>query len=155
MAEYVESPTWRHCSAVPTVCPMPHDIAVVAHPRVLGMELLGALDLLHLANQVVAERGRDPYYRVRLLAMGGNPLPTWSGTSLAATGDLEGDRDCVNTLLVVGGPHAHEEAEDPEFIAAVRRMAARADRVVGLCTGAFILGAAGLLDGKRATTHWM
>jgi hypothetical protein len=40
---------------------MAHDIAVVGHPRVLGMELMGALDLLHLANQVLVQQGRDPY----------------------------------------------------------------------------------------------
>ena len=134
---------------------MPHNIAVVAHPRVLGMELMGALDLLHLANQIVVERGRAPYYRVRLLSMGGAQLPTWSGVSLASTAKLEDDCGPIDTLVVVGGPHAHEAADDTEFAAAVRRTARRAERVVGLCTGAFILGAAGLLDGKRATTHWM
>jgi transcriptional regulator GlxA family with amidase domain len=92
---------------------------------------------------------------VRLLAPGGGALPTWSGIDLASDGRLEGYRGSIDTLVVVGGLHAHEQAEDEKFVAAVRRVAERAGRVVGLCTGAFILGAAGLLDGKRATTHWM
>ncbi|HEX3826813.1 MAG TPA: GlxA family transcriptional regulator [Sporichthyaceae bacterium] len=134
---------------------MSHEIAVVAHPRVLGMELMGALDLLHLANQVLAERGRPAYYRTRLLAQGGGPLPTWSGVDLASVAKLETYHGPVDTLVVVGGLHAHEQAQDAAFVASIRRVAQRAERVVGLCTGAFILGAAGLLDGKRATTHWM
>jgi transcriptional regulator GlxA family with amidase domain len=132
-----------------------HEVLVVGHPRVLGMELMGALDLFQMANHWLHDEGREPLYRVRLASLDGGALRTWNGVELAGTRRLRGYRGGIDTLIVVGGHHAHEAAEDVEFVAAVRRAAQRAGRVVGLCTGAFILGASGLLEGKRATTHWL
>jgi transcriptional regulator GlxA family with amidase domain len=68
---------------------------------------------------------------------------------------LAGYRGPIDTLVVVGGHHAPEVSEDPRLAHVVGRVARRSRRVVSLCTGAFILAAAGLLENKRATTHWM
>ena len=134
---------------------MTHDVVFVAHPRALGVELMGAMDVLRMANQWLVEDGREPYYRLHLTSVDGGNLALWGGTVLAGLERVADYAGPIGTLVVTGGHHAHEAAQDPELVAAVRSVAGRAGRIVGLCTGAFILGASGLLDGKRATTHWL
>lgn len=118
------------------------------------MELLGIRDILEMANAVAATRGEPRPYLVEIASPDGAPVALWSGLTLSGVRNLATARAAVDTLIVVGGPIADEAARDPQLIRGVRRSAQRARRVVGICTGAFILAECGLLDGRRATTHW-
>jgi transcriptional regulator GlxA family with amidase domain len=93
-------------------------------------------------------------YALTVAALKAGAVPTSSGLGIAADsslGDVDGPLD---TLVVVGGDGTYEAATDATLVAHVRRLAARSRRVTSVCSGAFVLAQAGLLDGRTATTHW-
>ncbi|MFF0517037.1 GlxA family transcriptional regulator [Streptomyces sp. NPDC004250] len=120
---------------------------------VLALEGMAPLDLA-IPLQIFASRAETPY---RLSVFGpGRPVPTTSGFALALTGGLEG-LDSADTLIVPGFGQGFRPQEKPlpvEVLDALVRARDRGRRVVSICTGAFTLAAAGLLDGLHATTHW-
>jgi transcriptional regulator GlxA family with amidase domain len=94
-------------------------------------------------------------YRVVLASPGGRPIRSRSGLVVQSQRELERIREAPDTLVVVGGgPGIEKAADDPLVVAHVRRIARHTGRVASVCTGAAILAAAGLLDGRRSTTHW-
>ncbi|NIK62500.1 GlxA family transcriptional regulator [Kribbella shirazensis] len=97
--------------------------------------------------------GETPY-EVRLLTPGGRPITCSSGLQLQAHGALERHRGPADTLVVSGGFGSGAVATDQRVVGHVRRVASLVRRVASVCTGAVVLAATGLLDGRRATTHW-
>jgi transcriptional regulator GlxA family with amidase domain len=92
-------------------------------------------------------------YRTQVVTNGGGPVMASCGLEFASIpiSDVPGP---VDTLMVGGGAGIDEAVADTELLAQIRRLAADARRVTSVCSGAFLLAAAGLLNGRRATTHW-
>src|SRR5580704_9372130 len=81
-------------------------------------------------------------------------VTTNCGLVLTGTETFRTLRGPIDTLLVAGGTGIHKAARDQELLDWLRKAALRVRRIGSICTGAFLLASAGLLDGKRATTHW-
>jgi transcriptional regulator GlxA family with amidase domain len=96
-----------------------------------------------------------PGYEVTLATLGGREVRCDSGLRVKAQARLESRFETVDTLVVSGGLGHQDAAADARLVGHVRRLAAQARRVASVCTGATVLAAAGLLDGRRATTHWL
>lgn len=133
---------------------MARSIVIVAHPGALGVELLGVRDILELANKYARGVGSPDPFAVDLATHDGMPIRLWRGLDLGPVKNLRAFGGPIDTLIVVGSPVAEDPVEAPDLVAGVRDAAGRSRRIIGISTGALILGAAGLLDGHRCTTHW-
>ncbi|WP_353895560.1 GlxA family transcriptional regulator [Glycomyces tritici] len=107
-------------------------------------------DVFDSANRLGARRA----YAIELASVDGGAFRCQSGLRLVADRRLDQVRGPVDTLVVAGGRSHEAAAADPRLIAQVRRLARLSRRVASVCTGATVLAEAGLLNGRRATTHW-
>jgi transcriptional regulator GlxA family with amidase domain len=128
-------------------------IDVLTYPAVQLLDVTGPVQVFASANDLVADAGGARPYLLRVVAQGGEGATASAGVTLAA-GPLTRDGESLDTLLVAGGEGAEAAAENPVLVDWVRQRATRARRVASVCTGAFLLAAAGVLDGRRAATHW-
>jgi len=125
-------------------------VAVVAYPGVQMLDVTGPLEVFAAASSLA----RRPTYTVEVLAASPGPVRTHSGVRLVADRSWTAVARGIDTLLVAGGPGTEHAMRDRALVAWLRRMAPRVRRLGSVCSGTFLLAEAGLLDGKRATTHW-
>ena len=133
------------------------NIVFVAFPDVQMLDVCGPFDTFSFANRWLAMVGRvdQPTYQLEVVAAQAGPLMTCSGLQIVAHHAYPELDHPIDTLIVTGGVAALERAgSDTALVAWIRETATRVRRVASVCTGAFLLAAGGLLDGRRATTHW-
>ncbi|UQN69879.1 GlxA family transcriptional regulator [Burkholderia multivorans] len=131
----------------------PRPILILAFPRAQLLDVSGPLQVFASVNELALERGRPAPYVPRIVAADAGPVETSSGVAVVAD-SLRSAARGIDTLIVAGGKGVHAASRDARLVRWVRRQAARARRVASVCTGAFLLAEAGLLDGRRAVTHW-
>ena len=130
----------------------PRIIEVLAYPSVQLLDVTGSLQVFASANDQVAEAGGAPPYAMRIVAPGAGVTAS-AGVGLA-TETLPPADAVLDTLIIAGGPGVELAAADPHLVGWLRDRAGHARRVASVCTGAFLLAASGVLDGRRAVTHW-
>lgn len=129
----------------------PRPVVMLAFAGTQILDVVGPMQILSGVND---ERPGEPAYRLTLLAERKGEIATTSGMRLVADGAWSDLPKHIDTLMVAGGEGVREAMRSMPLRDALQKGATRARRVVSICTGAFLLAGAGLLKGKRATTHW-
>ncbi len=126
-------------------------VVLVAFDGMQLLDVVGPSEVLDAASRLLGGDG----YSVTVATLGGKPVRASAGTRLAADGALERIRPAgIDTIVIGGGMNIEEHLGDGRLALAIGRAARRARRTCSVCTGAFVLADAGLLQGRRATTHW-
>ena len=149
----------------PSTPPIPPDtprsVEILAFPSVQLLDVAGPLQVFATACDLATRAAPAaavplaavPPYDVRVVASGAGDVTTSAGLGLAA-GPLSDADAPLDTLVVAGGSGVHAAAGNPALVEWLVRKAAHCRRVVAVCSGAYLLAEAGLLDGRRAVTHW-
>lgn len=128
-------------------------IGVLVFDDVEELDFTGPWEVFTMANEVAAHRGLPPVHEVTLIA--GRPGPVRCAKGLRVIPDrLTADCDSLDILLVPGGQGTRREAHNPALMTWIATIAAGAEWVTSVCTGALLLCVAGPAKGKRVTTHW-
>jgi transcriptional regulator GlxA family with amidase domain len=130
----------------------PREVLITLYDDVQSLDVTGPLEVFAGASRYQEARGGGRAYRVRTASRDGAPVTTSSGLTLIPDGPLAPlTPGQVDTLVVPGG---RLDDLDAGLVAWLAASAPGIRRVTSVCTGAFVLAEAGLLDGRQATTHW-
>jgi transcriptional regulator GlxA family with amidase domain len=136
-------------------------VAVLAYEGAQVLDVMGPAEVFFAADAIAGDRlyprteGGGGTYRVRIVSVDGRDVLSSSGLRLGVQSSLAELEDEIDTLIVPGSHAWSQVSQSAELLAELARAAERSRRVASVCAGAFMLGAVGLLDGRRATTHWM
>jgi len=119
------------------------NVACVLFPKLTQLDLTGPYEVFH----------RVPGARVHLVASTLEPVASEAGLAIVPTTTFATAPAC-DVVFVPGGPGVNDAMLDDELLAFLRRQGESAEWIASACTGALVLGAAGFLRGRRATTHW-
>jgi transcriptional regulator GlxA family with amidase domain len=130
----------------------PRRIGVLTFQRSQLLDVSGPLQVFATANDLAVAAGREAPYAPVVLAREPQ-VRTTAGLVLQTTPLDQADLP-LDTLIIAGGRGVDAACEEPDLVAWAAQAAAEARRVTSVCSGAFLLAATGLLDGRRAVTHW-
>lgn len=129
-------------------------VDVIIYPGFKALEAIGALSVFKYANAHLEQRGRQGGYDVKLTSLAAGPVVSETEVSLFAEKKLS-SLNLPHTAIIVGAWDIEGAMNNvPEIAEWFRACAPRLQRTIALCSGAFFLAQAGVLNGKRATTHW-
>ncbi len=133
----------------------PHRVVMLGFPQAQVLDITGPLEVFARTSRWLAEHrdARAPAYVTELIAARAGPFPTSGGLQLVATRRYD-EAGPIDTLLIAGGIGWEAAAKDAAQLRWIAAQARRVQRLGSICNGALLLAAAGLLDGKAATTHW-
>jgi len=126
-------------------------VAIVVYEGVQALDVAGPMDVFSEANTFL---GDDDRYQTVLVAAHRQPLRASNGIRLVADLTFEEAVGGFDIILVAGAPTPPEAAPDPNLLEWIKELPWRSSVYGSICTGAFVLGYAGLLDDRRVTTHW-
>src|SRR5713226_2499068 len=133
----------------------PLRVVFFAYPGVQALDVSGPLEIFARATRLLRDEGRPHAgYSVCVAALEPGPITASSGFRFLPDHTLSELGGLIDTLLVIGGIGIDRVVGEQKVLAWLRRTAPRVRRLVSVCTGAFLLAEAGLLDGRRVTTHW-
>jgi transcriptional regulator GlxA family with amidase domain len=124
-------------------------IVLVAFDRFQALDLVGPTEVFSMASRI-----EDGVYATEVVAAQRNEISSSSGLHLRPDRSLSACRGPIDTLVVVGGEGVPVALRDQGLVRWIAKAAPRCRRIASVCNGAFLLAEAGLLDGRRATTHW-
>jgi transcriptional regulator GlxA family with amidase domain len=120
-----------------------------------SLDVTGPLEVFSIAGRLLTEEkpGDGPFYETEILAPQAGTVTMSSGLRLLADRAYTEAKGPIDTLVIAGG-EVRQLGDDARLLRWLQRMQPRVRRLASVCSGAFILAEAGLLDGRRATTHW-
>ena len=128
---------------------MARKLVILGFPGVQALDVVGPFDVFSGASMLT-----NGAYDVVLASADGQPISSGTGGLAFVTTPLPDPSDLIDTVLVPGGFGTDDARADADIMRWLKAVAPKARRIVSVCTGAFLLAEAGLLDGCRATTHW-